>query len=75
MLLIEQVILSQVFQVVSVLWLQDKLGGCLSGCLVQLLSNNNKKKTPSLQLVCNQGNHSVVKTTNLFLQYRHTSYR
>ena len=23
----------------------------------------------SLQLVCNQGNHSVVKTTNLFLQY------
>ena len=21
---------------------------------------------PSLQLVCNQGNHSVVKTTNLF---------
>ena len=44
MLLIEQVILSQVLQVVSVLWLQDKLGGCLSGCLVQLVSNNNKKK-------------------------------
>ena len=33
----------------------------------------NLKRPLSLQFVCNQGNHSVVKTTNLFLQCDYSS--
>ena len=65
MLLIE---LSQVFRGLSV----------YCGCKMNWAAASQValcKKTPSLQLVCNQGNHSLVKTTNLFLQYRHTGYR
>ena len=33
---------------VSVLWLQDELDSCLSGCLMQFVSNAKKRKPPSL---------------------------
>ena len=36
---------------------------------MQLVSNTKLNKPPYLQLLCNQGNHSVVDTTNLFLQW------
>ena len=37
---------------------------------MQLVSNNVNLFQPlSLQFVCNQGNHSVVETSNLFLQW------
>ena len=39
---------------------------CLTGCLMQLVSNM-KVQSLSPQLVCNQGNHSVVKTANQIL--------
>ena len=39
------------------------------GCLVQLVFDTTESKPLSLQFVCNQDNHSVVKTTNLFLQW------
>ena len=37
-------------------------------CLMQLVFSS-KANLLSLQFVCNQGNHSVVKTTNSFLQW------
>ena len=53
------------------LYVQDQvvegLGSFLSGCLMQLAKYTIHNHALSLQLVCNQGNHSVVKTTNLFL--------
>ena len=49
----------------------DGLGSFLSGCLMYAI-----RKTLyitvyclNLQLVCNQGNHYVVETTNLLLQW------
>ena len=36
------------------------------------LQHQSKPQPLSLQFVCNQGNHSVVKTTNLFLQCTQT---
>jgi len=43
---------------------------CLTGCLMLLVSNMkvNFSQPLSPQLVCNKGNHPVVKTTNQFLQ-------
>ena len=44
-------------------------GSCLFGCLVIIVSNTVYFPQPlSLQLGCNQGTHSMVKTTNLFFQ-------
>ena len=40
------------------------------------LQHQSKPQQPlSLQFVCNQGNHSVVKTTNLFLQCGSFNYK
>ena len=43
---------------------------CLTGCLMLLVSNMKVTLSQPLppQHVCNQGNHSVVTTTNQFLQ-------
>ena len=43
---------------------------CLPGCLIPLVSNTKVNLSQPLppQLVCNQGNHSVVKTTNQFFK-------
>ena len=46
-------------------------GACfLSGCIMPLVSNTKVNLSQSLppQLVCYQGEHSVVKTPNQFLQ-------
>ena len=47
-------------------WLQDSLGSFLYSCLIQLA---NYTLHNHCLFSCNQGNHSVVKTTNLFLQW------
>ena len=49
---------------------EEELGSCILGYLMQLdFPTKAKLSYPlSLQLVCNQGNHFVVKTTTLFLQ-------
>ena len=59
---------TDVLRVVSVLCLYDELASCLLGCLMQLVFNTkaNLSQPQSLQFVCNQGNHSVVKTTYVF---------
>jgi len=46
---------------------------CLAGCLMQLVSNTKVNHALSPKRVGNQGNHSVVKTTNQFLQCRDDS--
>ena len=39
--------LTDVLKVVNVLWLQDELGNCLSGCLKQLVSNTKTSNISS----------------------------
>ena len=46
----------------------EKLILVLEANCISNLSPNHTLPPPSLWLVCNQGNHSAVKTTNLFLQ-------
>ena len=60
---------TDVLRVVSVLCLYNELASCLLGCLMQLVFNTkaNLSQPQSLQFVCNQGNHSVVKTTFVVL--------
>ena len=48
--------------------MQAQIGQLDAGCLMQLVSNTKVKLSLPLptKLGCNQGNHSVVKTTNQF---------
>ena len=49
----------------------DGLGSFLSGCLMYAIRKTQYITVYclNLQLVCNQGNHYVVETTNLLLQW------